>query len=114
MRLFQSAWVSAHPSAKEGWGIPAIEANACGTPAIAYDVPGHRDSIRDGETGLLIPYGDIKGLASAIVELVQDTELRERMSRNAPLWASNFNWDKSAAEFKAVLNGAGVEDGPER
>lgn len=86
IRLFQSAWVSAHPSAKEGWGIPVIEANACGTPAIAYDVPGHRDSIRDGETGLLVPYGDIEGLASAIVKLLKDEELRERMSRNAPLW----------------------------
>ena len=112
IRLFQSAWVSAHPSAKEGWGIPVIEANACGTPAIAYDVPGHRDSISNGETGLLVSYGDIGALGSGMVKLLTDTELREKLSQNAVAWASKFRWDKSAADFSAILQGAGVEDGP--
>jgi len=107
VRLFQSAWVSVHPSAKEGWGIPVIEANACGTPAIAYDVPGHSDSIRSGETGLLVAYGDIGALACGMVKLLTDTELRERLSQNAVVWASNFSWDKSAQDFMAVLQGTG-------
>jgi glycosyltransferase involved in cell wall biosynthesis len=41
------------PGIREGWGMVITEANACGTPAIAYDIVGHRDAIRDGETGLL-------------------------------------------------------------
>ncbi len=107
IRIFQRAWVSAHPSAKEGWGIPVIEANACGTPAVAYDVPGHRDSIRSGETGLLVPYGDIGALARGMVKLLADTELRQRLSQNAVAWASNFGWDKSAQDFMAVLQRTG-------
>lgn len=103
VRLFQRAWLSVHPSAKEGWGITVIEANACGTPVVAYDVPGHRDSIRGGQTGLLVPYGDIGKLAEGINKLLVDSELRERMSQNALAWASEFSWDKSAAQFMAAL-----------
>jgi glycosyltransferase involved in cell wall biosynthesis len=38
-------------SVREGWGLVVTEANRCGTPAIVYDVPGLRDSVRDGKTG---------------------------------------------------------------
>jgi len=109
------AWVFVTPSMKEGWGITVLEANAWGTPAIAYDVPGLRDSIRDRETGLLIrPPGDVEKLADGIVQVLTDLELRQKLSRNALKWALNFNWDKSAAEFNAILQGAGVEDGSKK
>ena len=104
-KLLQQAWVFVTPSMKEGWGITVLEANACGTPAIAYDVPGLRDSIRDGETGLLVPSGDIEELAEAIIKLLADTELRERLSRNALYWASSFGWDRSAGEYMRVISG---------
>ena len=45
-------------SIREGWGITILEANACGIPSIAYDVPGLRESIIDGKTGLIVPYGN--------------------------------------------------------
>ena len=82
-----------------------MEANGCGIPAIAYDVPGLRDSIRDGETGLLVPSGDIEGLAEAIIKLLTDAELRERLGRNALDWASSFGWDRSAEEYMTVITG---------
>ena len=43
------------PSLAEGWGLTILEANTLGTPAVAYDVPGLRDSVRDGQTGWLVP-----------------------------------------------------------
>ena len=101
--ILRKAWVFVIPSTKEGWGISVIEANGCGTPAIGYDVPGLRESIRHGETGLLVPSGDIRALAEAIVRLLTDTDLRDRMSQNALQWSSGFSWDRSAREFNAIL-----------
>ncbi len=101
--ILKRAWVFVSPSMKEGWGITVIEANACGTPAIGYNVPGLRDSIRDGETGLLVPHGDIEQLAKAIIAVLTDSELRARLSRNALEWSSRFSWDNSAEEFLEIL-----------
>lgn len=106
VQILGQAWVFVTPSMKEGWGITVIEANYCGTPAIAYNVPGLRDSIRDGETGLLVPAGDMDELAGAISKVLGDSELRERLSQNAVTWASSFNWDNSAKEFVKVIGGA--------
>jgi glycosyltransferase involved in cell wall biosynthesis len=103
VKMLQRAWVFVTPSMKEGWAISVIEANACGTPAIAYNVPGLRDSINDGETGLLVPYSNIEELANAIVSILTDSELRQRLSSGALQWASNFSWDRSAAAFMDIL-----------
>jgi len=104
--LLAKAWVFVTPSMKEGWGITVIEANACGTPAIAYDVPGLRDSIVDGETGLLVrENGSVEKLAEVIVKVLVDKQLRERLSRNAIEWAKQFSWDSSAKKFEKVLEG---------
>lgn len=102
-KILGAAWVFVTPSLKEGWGITVIEANNCGTPAIAYNVPGLRDSIRDGETGLLVPAGKVDELAGAISRVLKDAGLRERLSQNALAWASRFNWDNSAEDFARVI-----------
>lgn len=104
--LLSKAWVFVTPSEKEGWCITVIEANACGTPAIAYDVPGLRDSIVDGETGFLVKEdGDIEKLAEAIIRVLTDNKLRRRLSENAIKWARRFSWDKSAEEFERIIKG---------
>ncbi|KUO42819.1 MAG: hypothetical protein APU95_02355 [Hadesarchaea archaeon YNP_N21] len=102
--LLGSAWVFVTPSSKEGWGITVVEANACGTPCIAYDVPGLRDSIRDEETGLLVKEnGNVEALAEAIVKVLRDETLRKRLSKNSLKWAKNFDWIKSAGEFMKIV-----------
>jgi len=105
-QILQKAWVFVIPSVKEGWGISVIEANACGTPAIAYDVPGLRDSIKNGKTGLLVPYGNIRELARATIRVLTGTRLRQNLSRNARKWASSFDWDKSAQGFMKIMEKA--------
>jgi len=97
------AWVTVYPSIKEGWGLTNIEANACGTPAIASDVPGLRESVLPGKTGFLFRYGDEQDLADKIIRIITDNELRERFSREGILWASNFSWDKVVSEVEELL-----------
>ncbi len=97
------AWVSVYPSIKEGWGLTNIEANACGTPAIASNVPGLRESVLPEKTGFLFEYGNTQDLADKIISIVIDKELRDRLSQEGIQWASNFSWDKVTEEVEKLL-----------
>jgi len=103
VKLMQEAHTLVLPSRREGFGLVAIEANACGTPVIATDVPGLRDAVIDGKTGLLVPYGDVGALATAIKKVLIDEELRKSLSQNAVKWAKNFNWDRTANELMDII-----------
>ncbi len=96
--------VNVNPSPKEGWGLTNIEANACGTVAIASDADGLRDSVKDGETGMLFPYGDSKNLAEKIIRILSDDELRERLTGNAVAWSGKFTWDECAQKTLEVVD----------
>ncbi len=113
IKLFQKAWMFVNPSFMEGWGITTIEANACGTPAIASDVPGLRDSIRNPHTGFLVPYGRDDKFANRILELIKDKNLRDSLSQEALKWSNEFTWEKSATEFYCVvIDKVGVKKEP--
>jgi len=99
----RSAWVHVLASEKEGWGIANLEAAACATPSVASDSPGLRDSVVHGETGLLVPHGDVAGLAGALRTLLGDDALRERMGRQARAFAEGFSWESSADRVERVL-----------
>lgn len=101
--LFRRAWVHVLTSPKEGWGITNLEAAACGTPTVASDSPGLRDSVVDGETGFLVPHGDVAALAGRIRALIEDRALLERMGSNARRFARRFTWDRAAAETEEFL-----------
>ncbi|NTU46191.1 glycosyltransferase [Candidatus Roizmanbacteria bacterium] len=96
IRLYQKAWIFMNPSFMEGWGITSIEANACGTPVIASNVPGLRDSVRNPTTGILVEYGNSDKFALEVSKMLKDREFRTRLSRNSVDWAQNFTWEKSA------------------
>ena len=91
------------PSVREGWGLVVIEANSVGTPAIGYDIPGVRDSIRPSRTGVLATPGDPDALAREAVALLEDQERYEAMREAAVAWAKNFSWDATAEQ---LLEGA--------
>jgi glycosyltransferase involved in cell wall biosynthesis len=105
VELFRRAWVHVLTSPKEGWGITNLEAAACGTPTVASDSPGLRDSVMDGETGFLVPHGDVPALAGRIRALIQDRALLERMGSAARRFAQRFTWDRAAAETEEFLGG---------
>ena len=108
-RIVASSRVCVCPSEKEGWGLTVIEANAVGTPVVAADAPGLRDSVREGETGFLVPIGDVSGFARRIGELLDDDDLSLRMGRTAHAWSQCFDWDRAADEMAESIEAARLE-----
>jgi len=80
----------------EGWGISIIEANSYGTPAVAYNVPGLSESIRDGKTGLLAH--DKNEFTQQIIRLLKNNTLRAALGKEAIAWSHQFSWEKTANE----------------
>ena len=104
--VLNQALVATAPSPKEGWGLTVIEANACGTPVVASRSPGLVESVRDQETGILVPHGDAQALADAIVSLLTDRPRRLRMAEAAIRWARGFTWERCYAESRIVIERA--------
>jgi len=111
VRWLRRSWVAVLPSEKEGWGLTVIEANACGTPVVASDSDGLRDSVRDGETGLLVPHGDEAALADALQRVLSDRELRGRLAERALPWARSFDWDATARRMMSIMQDAAGREG---
>lgn len=88
--------VAVNTSMKEGWGITNIEANACGTPVVSANVPGLRDSVKVGQSGMLYEYGNIGQLAAMLLEILEDQSILDMLSNGAVEWAKSFSWDDSA------------------
>jgi glycosyltransferase involved in cell wall biosynthesis len=103
LALLRRAWALALASPKEGWGITNLEAAACGTPVVASNSPGIRESVRDGETGLLVPHGDVAALAAGMERLAADAALVERFGRSGRAFASTFTWERAADDTVAHL-----------
>jgi N-acetyl-alpha-D-glucosaminyl L-malate synthase BshA len=71
------------PSAQESFGLVALEAMSCGKPVISSNAGGLPEVVKDGETGFVLPIGDVEGMAAKAVELVSNQEMYERFSRQA-------------------------------
>jgi glycosyltransferase involved in cell wall biosynthesis len=104
VRLLQRAWVHVTASVAEGWSLTVMEAAACGTPSVALATGGLRESIVDGETGLLA--GDESELVVLTKRLIEDAELRTRLGEGAALRAREFSWERTAAHTLALLEAA--------
>ncbi len=101
--LFRRSWANLFPSPKEGWGITVVEAGACGTPSVASDSPGLRDSVRHELTGFLVPHGDASALAERMVQLAADPALVERLGAEARRFAEAHSWERTADETERHL-----------
>jgi glycosyltransferase involved in cell wall biosynthesis len=104
-RLMAAAHSLLLTSVREGWGLVVSEANACGTPAIVYDVPGLRDSVRHESTGLVVPPRP-GSLADAMLRVTTDPVLYARLAAEARRWSSTFSFDQTARLVGLVLDDA--------
>jgi glycosyltransferase involved in cell wall biosynthesis len=101
--LLRRAWIVSLTSPKEGWGITNLEAAACGTPVVASDSPGLRESVLDGRTGFLVPHGDIAALATAYDRIIADPALVTRLGTAGRAFAESFTWESAADHTEAHL-----------
>src|SRR5215216_4731474 len=93
--LLSRAHIILVPAVREGWGLVVTEANAMGTPAVGYDVPGLRDSIRHGETGINVIEKSPEAMAHQAISLLRDPKRLSDYSKYALEYARQFSWDKT-------------------
>ncbi len=113
-RYFASADVFCSPATGgESFGIVLIEAMAAGAAVVASDITGYRDVVRDGETGLLTRRGEPESIASAIVRLARDGDLRRRLVESAADDVRQYSWDRVTSRildvYRSVVPG---DEGP--
>lgn len=92
---YQRAWIFVNPSIAEGFSLSCLEANACGTPAVVYNLKG-LETVQHRLNGLIVEQRNVDELAKAITDLLINQELRKEMSIRARKFAEGFNWDTSA------------------
>ena len=103
VHLLRRAWASTLASPKEGWGISNLEAAACGTPVIAANSPGIRESVIDGETGFLVPPDDAHAMAAAMRGIVASPDLVSVLGGAGRRFAETFTWERAAGDTLAHL-----------
>jgi glycosyltransferase involved in cell wall biosynthesis len=107
LQLLAEAWAVLSTSHHEGWGMSIMEAATLGTPAIAVDAPGVRDSIVDGVTGVLVRSAENQDLPRAIADAIRtfsaDGRLRGDMGEAARTRAAAFGWSRSIDLWEQLL-----------
>ncbi len=101
-RLMRSCHLITVTSVKEGWGLIVTEAASQGTPAVVYDVPGLRDSVRHNQTGL-VTEPNPNAMAKAIADLLRVPEYYQDLRREAWEWSKLITFDQSYKDLKTAL-----------
>ncbi|MBA2642209.1 MAG: glycosyltransferase family 4 protein [Actinobacteria bacterium] len=103
-RLYAGATVVVNPSLGEGFGLPAVEAAACGAPLLLSDLPAHRESM--GDAAIFVPPGDSDALAEALTRMLADDELRRSLARRGMAAVAARTWDTAAISLASLLREA--------
>jgi len=103
--IYNSTSVFLHTSHQEGWGMPPMEAMACGCAVVAAANKGVQEFITDGESGLLRPIGDVDALTEAAQTLLEDKGLRIKLAYAGRSAVQRFTWEKSVQQFERILKG---------
>jgi glycosyltransferase involved in cell wall biosynthesis len=102
--LLTRAQVLINLSVREGWGLVVIEAAYYGSPTVAYDVPGLRNSIKNGKTGILVTKGSLEDVADKIISLLKDHEKYENLQKECIKWAKSLPWSQSTQKSLEFIN----------
>ncbi len=82
-------------SVHEGWGLVNIEANLMGTPVVSYNAAGLVDSVKDGQSGVIVKHNTPRDMANEIVSLLSQGEKYKILSKGSLIWSQRFSWDTS-------------------
>ena len=117
--LLAGTRVCVFPSEKEGWGLTVIEANALGTPVVARNAPGLRDSVRHDKTGILVSVDagkpmteETEAYAKAIGDLLDETEAAVALRRRCLDWAAHFDWNRATEQMEEAIEATLAETTP--
>ena len=99
---YAAADVLAFPSVKEGFGLAVLEAMSAGLPVVTSDLPVFREYLVDGRDAVLVPAGDVDGLAGALREALTDEALRRRLATAGAEVARRFTWRASAERHREI------------
>jgi len=98
--LYRGAVAFIFPSRYEGFGLPPLEAMACGVPVVGSDVASIPEVV--GDAGVLLDPDDAAGMAGAVIQLARDPDFRAELSRRALAQAARFSWERTARETLAA------------
>lgn len=101
--LYRSCDIFLWPTHREGFGLPPMEAMACGTPVVATDTGAVSDYIKDGSTGFMVPIKQPKALGEKLLVLAEDPKLREKMGKAASATMYNWGWPKQTDKLEHYL-----------
>ncbi|MFQ6001145.1 MAG: glycosyltransferase family 4 protein, partial [Anaerolineae bacterium] len=107
--LYNLADLFVFPSLYEGFGLPPLEAMACGTPVVASDLSSLPEVVGDG--ALLVPPQEVEALAAAMEKALSDPSLWEELRRKGLERAKRFTWSEAAKRLLAIYRQVGGEDG---
>ena len=108
--LYASAVAFVFPSHDEGFGIPVMEAMACGVPVVTSDVPALREICAN--SAIHVPAKDTCALTEALREVIKDSRLRTELIRKGQLRSQHFTWERSARCFQRILKKMAVQAVP--
>lgn len=103
--LYSSAFALVYPSLYEGFGLPVLEAMACGVPVIASDIAPLRELV--GQAGLLVKVDHADSLVDGIRALVESPNLRMTLGSNGIRRAQSYTWDRAAQKMQQIIHGLG-------
>lgn len=104
--LYNSCAVFLQAGGREGWGLPAAEAMACGCALVTYDTGGSREYAEDGETAVVVHERRPERLAEELAALLGDRPRRLELSRRGRERVGGFTWTRSVDSLEAVLSGS--------
>lgn len=102
INLLKKSKIVLVPSVREGWGLVATEANALGCIPTGYNIPGLKNSIKSGYSGLLTENSP-DDLAQAATNILKNNNLRLKLAENGILWSKQFTWEKTYLSIKSVI-----------
>jgi glycosyltransferase involved in cell wall biosynthesis len=105
-KLYSSADVFIFTSYKESFGLPPLEAMASGVPVVTTDCGGIRDYAVDGYNALVIQPGDPNAVAEAVLKILKDDKLREKLIEHGIQTAKQWTWEKVVDKFEQAIKGS--------
>ncbi|MFZ2446295.1 MAG: glycosyltransferase family 4 protein [Syntrophobacteraceae bacterium] len=102
-RIYNRSLIWLSTSIEEGFGLPILEAMACGCAVVSADNLGARELINDGGNGFIVPVGDLDAFQTVIRRLVSDHALRESITREGLETVTRFTWEDAVEKMDAFL-----------